>query len=85
MHSNVMCLFVTKTSVCYAGISSVCGRSTVMCMLSFSGSVVGFSPTYRRTQPIAQRMRMMGRRSRMSVRLRMRFPSCSESCVYGSY
>jgi hypothetical protein len=56
-----------------------------MCMLPLSGWVVGFSPVYRRTQPIAQRMRMMGRRSRMSVRLRMRFPSCSENCVYGSY
>jgi hypothetical protein len=54
-----------------------------MCMLSFSVWVAGFSPTYRRTQPTAQRIRMMGRRSRISVRLRMRFPSCSESCVYG--
>ena len=49
-----------------------------MCMLSFSGWVVVFSPRQRRTQPNAQRMRMMGRRSRISVRFRMRFPFCSE-------
>jgi len=67
----------------YAVISCVCGSSIVVCMLSFSGWGVVFSPRQRRTQPNTQRMRIIGRRSGMSVRFRMRFPYCSKGFACG--
>jgi hypothetical protein len=75
----------------YWGIFCFCsGRCTVMWMLSwvFCFWLVCFSPAQRKVQPIVQRTRMMGKRRRMSERLRMcvhreeRICAAEGYCVY---